>query len=588
MIRQRRRALRPTLERLDDRCLLSGMGFSPAQVKAAYGLDAITLTARNGQKVAGDGTGETIAIVVAFHDPYLSSDLHQFDAAYGLPDPTLNQVNLAGASNTNDGWAGEVTLDVEWAHAIAPGAKIVVVEAASDATTDLLAAVNAARNIQGVNVVSMSWGGSEMPDESSYDSYFTTPGGHAGITFIAASGDTGTSGGAQWPAVSPNVLAVGGTSLVINGSNGYAGESAWSSSGVGISRYVPEPTYQGSVQSTGRRTEPDVAFLADPNTGVGVYTTNPSNNQGGWLVVGGTSLGAPAWAGIIAIIDQGLAVSGQGSLDGASQTLPKLYAVAATDFHAVANSSVTAFRNTVAFSAAGLGTPIGQNLIPDLAPSAFSSVVATSPNNEGVVNQLYQEILGRAPDSTGKANAISYLTNGGSLALLASGLLHSPEYDAIAVTRDYTTDLGRPPSSAEIGTGVAALLGGQTESQLSARLLSSAEFNQNHVSNADFARASYQATLGRTPSATEVSNVVNVLNGGTSRAAIVGSLLGSIEATIRTIQNLYQTFLGRAPEPTGASNALAALQAGTLTPLDLATALASSAEFEARASRTGG
>jgi hypothetical protein len=587
-MRRTRRPFRPRLEQLDDRRLLSSLppGYSPLQVKTAYSLNAIDFTASNGQQVSADGTGEVIAIVVAFHDPNLASDLQTFDSTYGLANPSLTQVDLAG-TNTNDGWAGEETLDVEWAHAIAPGAKIVVVEAASDSNNDLLAAVNTARNTPGVNVVSMSWGGPEFSGQTSYDSFFTTPAGHTGITFIAASGDSGPRAGAEWPASSPNVLAVGGTSLLINANNSYGGESYWTGSGAGISSYETEPSYQSSFQSTGRKTVADVAFVGDPNTGVAVYTTNPSDGQGGWLVVGGTSVGTPAWAGIIAIVDQGLALGGKGSLDGATQTLPDLYSLASGDFNAVSNSTIAVrtgrFSSTI-ISADGRGTPVGVKLIADLVPVTTSIVspATLTAQDLAVINHLYESILQRAPDASGQSAALAYLANGGTVAQLASGLLHSAEYDSIVVTRDYRTDLGRAPSSQEIVAGVAALEAGETTSQLSASLLSSAEFNLTNATEAQFAAAAYQATLGRSASSQEVTAVEAALNSGVSRGAIINFLLGSTEATLLTIQTLYSTFLGRLPDPSGQANALQALQAGALAPLDLAILLASSPEFLAK------
>ena len=149
------RRLRPALDRLDDRCLPSGL--TPAQLTQAYGLDAITFTAPSGATVKGDGTGSTIALIEAYHDPTLASDLHAFDQAYNLPDPPLDQVNLGG-TKTNPAWSLEESLDVEWAHAVAPGATIVVVEAGSQSLQGLQAAVNVARNIPSVEVVSMSLG----------------------------------------------------------------------------------------------------------------------------------------------------------------------------------------------------------------------------------------------------------------------------------------------------------------------------------------------------------------------------------------------------------------------------------------------
>jgi hypothetical protein len=367
---KRRPVLRPYVDRLDDRCLLSGLaaptGLSPSQLAQAYGLNAISFTGPGGQAVVGNGAGQTIAIVVAFHDPNLASDLHQFDSTYGLPDPSLTQINLAGSA-TNDGWAGEATLDVEWAHAIAPGAKILVVEASSDSTIPLLAAVDVARHQPGVAVVSMSWGGPEMANEKQYDPYFTTPAGHQGVTFVAASGDSGSFGGAQWPAVSPNVLSVGGTTLAMNSSGALAGESVWSGSSGGFSRYEPEPAYQRGVQSSGRRSVPDVAFDANPYTGVSVFTTDPSTGLGNWEVVGGTSLGTPAWSAIIAIVDQGLVLGGKGTLDGPTQTLPILFSLPSIDFNIVSASGMGGLlAQTSTLTSTGLGTPKGATLINNL------------------------------------------------------------------------------------------------------------------------------------------------------------------------------------------------------------------------------
>jgi subtilase family serine protease len=327
-----RRDFRPSLDSLDARCLLSG--YTPAQLTHAYGLDAITFRTSSGAIVPGNGSGETIALIEADHDPSLASDLHVFDQANGLPDPQLTVVNQAGV-RTNATWASEETLDVEWAHAIAPGASILVVEAPSPSMKDLVSAVDTARDTPGVAVISMSWGFSETPSEASYDVHFTTPPGHEGITFVASSGDNGANAGAEYPASSPNVLAVGGTTLKLKGPGNPVSETVWSGSGRGDSRYEVEPGYQDSVQSTGRRSTPDVVFDGNPKTGVEVYETPLRGGPGAWQRVGGTSLGTPAWAAIMAIADQGRALAGEGSLDGPAQTLPALYRLPATDFRSV-------------------------------------------------------------------------------------------------------------------------------------------------------------------------------------------------------------------------------------------------------------
>jgi len=368
---RRRRALRPVPEQLDDRCLLSGL--TPAQVTHAYGLDGIAFTTSAGT-TKGDGSGQVIALIEAYHDPTIATDLQTFDQTYDLPAPTLIVANQAGTV-TNSGWALEESLDVEWAHAIAPGAVILVVEAQSQSRPSLLRAVTAAENTPGVDAISMSWGFNEFAKEASNNSYFTTPAGHQGITFVAASGDSGPQGGAEWPAVSPNVLAVGGTTLNVSPTGNYQFESAWVDSSGGYSRYQAEPGYQRSVQATSRRSTPDVAFDGDPDTGVAVYETSLATGLGSWFTVGGTSLGTPAWAAIIAIADQGRALSGQGSLDGPTQTLPRLYALASTDFNVIAPLLHSAGG---ANTSTGLGTPVGPSLIADLVASHTTTPLTTS------------------------------------------------------------------------------------------------------------------------------------------------------------------------------------------------------------------
>lgn len=311
-------------------------GYSPAQLSQAYDFNQIKLA--NG--VTADGSGQTIAIVDAYNDPKISSDLAVFDQTFDLnAPPSLKVVNGNGSSKlpaTDAGWAGEISLDVEWAHAMAPGANILLVEANTDSLTDLMDAVNYARNAAGVSVVSMSWGGSEFfgwngtefTGQTQYDAYFTTPSEHQGITFVAAAGDSGVYSGVQWPASSPNVISVGGTSLYVANTTGtYYTESSWSGTSGGFSQVELEPAYQDAAQNSGMRTSPDVAYDADPDTGVAVYDSVAYEGSVGWQVVGGTSAGAPQWAALVAIADQGRVAAGKATLDGASQTLPALYSL---------------------------------------------------------------------------------------------------------------------------------------------------------------------------------------------------------------------------------------------------------------------
>ena len=168
---------------------------------------------------------------------------------------------------------------MEWAHAMAPGASIMLVEASSDNDSDLLAAVNYAA--AHANVVSMSWGGGEFSGETAYDSpYFD----QAGVAFVASSGDDGAP--ASWPAASPNVLSVGGTALTLGAGNVWSSEVGWSGSGGGPSAYESQPSYQKGVvtQTSSARATPDVAYDASPSTGFAVYDSVPYEGTSyGWV-----------------------------------------------------------------------------------------------------------------------------------------------------------------------------------------------------------------------------------------------------------------------------------------------------------------
>ena len=288
MLKKNRLVARPCLEVLESRAVLSAI--TPAQLTGAYGLDAVNYQVGSGS-VKGDGTGQTIAIIAVNHDANLSTELGIFDAQYGLANPALAVTNLAG-STTSSGWALEEALDVEWAHAAAPGANLVVIEATSTNVADLVAAINVARDTAGVSVVSMSFGTPEFSSEASYDSLFTTPAGHTGITYLASSGDSGA--GVQWPASSSNVVAVGGTTLALDASGNRVGESAWAGSGGGASQYEPEPSYQTSVQASGHRSSPDVALDADPgDRRVGLLGQRGRMDHGGRDQPGEPGLGRP-------------------------------------------------------------------------------------------------------------------------------------------------------------------------------------------------------------------------------------------------------------------------------------------------------
>src|SRR5262249_8790598 len=205
-------------------------GYTPAQIRAAYGFNNLSFGS-----TAANGSGQTIAIIDAYNDPNIVSDLAAFDAKFGIAaPPSFKIVNQNGGTtlpgtDPSEGWEGETALDVEWAHAIAPGANILLVEANNASDTNLFAAVHSARNQPRVSLISLNWGsddnlGNASLDKSLSNTYLVTPSGHQGITFVASSGDDGHP---NFPAESPNVLGVGGTDLYLAANGAITNETAW-------------------------------------------------------------------------------------------------------------------------------------------------------------------------------------------------------------------------------------------------------------------------------------------------------------------------------------------------------------------------
>jgi chitodextrinase len=253
------------------------------------------------------GTGKTVAIVDAFGDPTIASNLTHFSTQFSLPACTttngcFTKVNQAGKASTypasTAGWDFETSLDVEYVHAMAPKAHILLVEANTNGTSLYTAVVYAAAHAQ---YVSMSWGGGEFTGEQTFfDPDFTA---HKTVSFFASSGDTGSE--IEYPAASPDVVSVGGTTLTVTLATGtWEGESAWEDSGGGCSTFETAstaqkayPTYdQAGATCAGKRAIPDVSADGNPTTGVAVYDTITYEGLDGWSQVGGTSLAAPLWA----------------------------------------------------------------------------------------------------------------------------------------------------------------------------------------------------------------------------------------------------------------------------------------------------
>ena len=297
------------------------------------------------------GGSRAIAIVDAFDDPNAYADLAAFSAQFGVEAAGNRNFAVvfapAGSTTTpgsctgpatrppvdpSGGWELEESLDIEWAHAMAPEATLYLVEAQSNYDTDLFCAVTIASSLvkkAGGGEVSMSWGGGEFPQETVFDTFFTT----SGVVYFAAAGD---GPGVIYPSASPNVVSVGGTSLSRNPITGsFIGEINWQDGGSGPSAYESRPKYQNGIASIvgSHRGTPDVAADANPNTGVWVLDNFVapafgSNYCGGftpcWLIVGGTSVATPMWAGI---------VNAAGNLAASTQAeLAKLYGNSYADF----------------------------------------------------------------------------------------------------------------------------------------------------------------------------------------------------------------------------------------------------------------
>ncbi len=412
--------------------LSSATCYDPYQMRHAYTIDALV---DNGF----DGSGRTIVIVDAFSDPYLVGDLNYFNSFYGLPglnglggphDPSLGtftQVAPDGLGPFDPGWAAEITLDVEWAHAIAPGANIVLVLAKSNSDVDILSATRYAVDNIPCDVISQSFGENEScmdPDLLAQQHQVFADATMKGITIFASSGDDGAAqlncDGTAYvkavssPAADPLVTAVGGTELHAAGycltvlgcdpaanpaSGTYQGEIAWNESSLGIgatgggfSLVYDEPSYQkGTIHGGKQLGVPDVSYSAAVEHGVLVRLF------GGWYLFGGTSAGSPQWAAIAAIADQ-KAGYGLGFINKALYHIGQArshYSAAFFDVTSGNNSipGVTGFNAGPGWDAAtGLGSPTADRLVDYL-------IRFVSPGDGTAA------IAGSKPHANGKATA---------------------------------------------------------------------------------------------------------------------------------------------------------------------------------------
>jgi subtilase family serine protease len=338
--------------------------YGPVQMRTAYSIQPLLDTNITGK-------GSTIVILDAFQSPSLVDDLRLFDKNFGLPDPTLSIISPVGAltpfdpSNaTQVGWSGEISLDVEWAHATAPDANIDLVLAKSDQDGDLTNALNYAVDQNLGDVISLSFGENETCLDPSIAQAWHTAFYNAsreGITVLSSSGDIGASQGTcdntsdvlavSQPAIDPLVTAVGGAQLDANLVTGaYSGEVAWNepayqvASGGGFSTLTHKPSYQYNMSGIGSyRGIPDVAYNAAINGGVLVAWSSGPHGPRSFYVFGGTSAGAPQWAGIIALGVQ-LGKQRLGFIN------PSLYTIGHSATYSSAFHDITTGTNTISLT----------------------------------------------------------------------------------------------------------------------------------------------------------------------------------------------------------------------------------------------
>ena len=314
-------------------------GWTPSQMRTCYG-------------ISGNGSG-TIVIVDAFDDPYALNDFNTFSTQYGLP--TEPSTNVTASSNQhfqivygggrkprfNSGWSQEESLDIEWTHAMAPNAKIILVEAATNSNANLYGADDTAASLGAQ--CSNSWGGGESSGETGSDSHFN----HAGTIYFFSGGDNG--GVIEYPACSPNVVACGGTSVSLNANNTRASESAWNGTGCGLSAFEARPSFQSGVSGVvgSVRGADDVAAVADPNTGVSVHW------NANWYIFGGTSVACPMIAGMVN-------TSGTNRGSGPAENAAIYAALGGSSLYDVTSGTAGSFSATVGYDLpTGCGTPNG-------------------------------------------------------------------------------------------------------------------------------------------------------------------------------------------------------------------------------------
>jgi chitodextrinase len=443
--------------------------YSPAYLQSAY-------------NVPSDKPGATVAVVDAFDDSRAESDLAYYRSYFGLPACTtangcFRKVDQRGGTNYpagNGTWATETSLDLDMVSAICPNCKILLVEADTNYTPDLGAAVNTAVAL-GASAVSNSYGRSEYSGEASDNGLYYD---HPGVAVVASSGDGGY--GTQFPAASPDVVAVGGTTLHQATSTGTrdAAETVWSGSGSGCSLFMPKPSWQHDTGCSGRAIA-DVSAVADPSTGVWVWDTYPLG--GGWTILGGTSVAAPIVAALYGLT---------GNPAGSSVDMPAAPYGDVADLNDVTSGSNGSCGSYLCTAAAGYDGPTGLGT-PNGATPFLSSWVPQAPQAPQAPPPAPTQltaVFGHSIDLTwsapaGSAQVVGYVVERGGVEIarttqtsyadqtVSAGQTYS--YDVRAY--DAAGDLSAPSNVATASVPAADTTPPSAPSSLSAKALSSTQ-----------------------------------------------------------------------------------------------------------------
>lgn len=438
-------------------------GYGPADLLSAYTLAA----------ASSGGTGVTVAIVDAFDLPTAEADQAAYRSQYGLPACTsasgcFRKVDQNGGTSypvADSGWGQEIALDIEMVAAICPHCRVLLVEATTSSLDDLGTAVNTAVGL-GATFVSNSYTAPEAmigSDVTLLDTAYYT---HPGVVITASAGDAGYVAGPQFPAISPHVVAVGGTRLVPAANARGWTETAWSLGGGGCSSYEPKPTWQADP-GCAHRTNSDVSAVADPNFGVAVFETDPSTSVGAWWVFGGTSVSSPIIASVYALA--GTPTPG---------TYPAEYPYLRGGLYDVTSGSNGSCGGSYLCTAGvgfdgstGLGTPNGVGpFLPVTKPGAPTGAAATPGNASAAVTWS-------APASNGGGTITGYAvtsspgartcTTTGALGCTVSALVNGTPYTfTVTATNAIGTGAASSPSTPVTPrtvpgapTGVAAVAG---------------------------------------------------------------------------------------------------------------------------------